>query len=138
MTSGRHRAVDGLEGVFGENAIVTDTLDLEQATVGRKADLAQFRKILQAFTDGKIVGVVDRGLGTQRTIFFMILLDAGVFVIDVQGGSDVLRDDAGAKPAGRAICDLAVEDQLNFRPRSRFSRITFSKNKRPWAGRSST
>ena len=84
MTSGSHRAVDGLEGVFGENAIVTDTLDVEQATVGRKADLPQFGKILQAFADSKIVGVVDRGLGTQRAIFFMILLDAGVLVIDVE------------------------------------------------------
>ena len=54
-------------------------------------------RLVQAFADSKIVGVVDCGLGTQRAIFFMTLLDAGVFVIDVQGGSDVLRDDAGAK-----------------------------------------
>jgi hypothetical protein len=55
LTSGGHRAVDSLEGVFGENTIMIDTLGLEQATVGRKADLAQFRKILQAFADSKIV-----------------------------------------------------------------------------------
>ena len=60
------------------------TLDLEQATVGRKADLAQFREILQAFADGKIAGVVDRSLGTQRGIFLAILLDACVFAIDVR------------------------------------------------------
>jgi hypothetical protein len=56
------------------------------ATVGRKADLAQLREILQALADSKIVGAVDCGLGAQRAIFFVILLDARVFVVDVQRG----------------------------------------------------
>ena len=47
LASGEDRAVDSLEGVFGENAIVTDTLDLEQATVDRKADLAQFQEMIR-------------------------------------------------------------------------------------------
>jgi len=48
LASVDNRAVDSQDGVFGENTIVTDTLDLEQATVGRKADLTQLREILQA------------------------------------------------------------------------------------------
>jgi hypothetical protein len=126
-------AVDGQDGVFGENTVVTDTLDLEQATVGRKADLAQLREILQALADSKIVGVVDCGLGAQRAIFFVILLDACVFVVDVQRGGDILSDDAGVEPARRAVCHSAIEDQLDLVWPSKCS-----KNRRPWTGRSST
>ena len=44
----------------------------------------------------------------------MVLLDPGVFVIDVQGRCYVLGQDAGPKPSRCLAGDLAVEDQLDF------------------------
>jgi hypothetical protein len=44
----------------------------------------------------------------------VVLLDPGVFVIDVQGRSYVLRQDAGPEPPRRLAGDLAIEDQLDF------------------------
>lgn len=44
----------------------------------------------------------------------MILLDAGILVVDVQGGGDVLRPDPGTEPSRRPAGDLAPEDQLHF------------------------
>ena len=39
----RDRSLHVLEGGFADEAVVTDALDVEQTSVGRKADLAQFR-----------------------------------------------------------------------------------------------
>jgi len=41
----RHWAVDGLKGIFRQDAIMADVLDIEQAAVGRKTDFAQLRQI---------------------------------------------------------------------------------------------
>ena len=40
----RDRAVDALKGIFRQDAIMTDVLDIEQAAVGRKTDFAQLRR----------------------------------------------------------------------------------------------
>ena len=91
------------------------TLDVEQPSIGHKADLAQLRQIVQALADAEVIGVVDRSLGTQGPIFLVILLlDARVLVVHVQGRSDVLGEDKGAKPPRGAAIDLAVEDQLDL------------------------
>src|SRR6266481_729015 len=71
--------------------------DFEQPAIGRKADLAQLRQVVQALADAEVVAVVDGRLGTQGPIFLVILLDPRVLVIDVQGRGDVLGDDAGAQ-----------------------------------------
>lgn len=44
----------------------------------------------------------------------MILLDAGVLVVDVQRGRDTLGEDAGAHASRGAAGDAAIEDQLNL------------------------
>jgi hypothetical protein len=44
----------------------------------------------------------------------VVLLDPAVLVIDVQGRSDVLCDDAGAERSRRPAADPAVEDQPHF------------------------
>jgi hypothetical protein len=44
----------------------------------------------------------------------VVLLDPGVLVVDVQGRSDVLCDDAGAERSRRPAADPAVEDQPYF------------------------
>ncbi len=90
---------------------MAQTFDFEQPAIGRKADLAQLRQVVQALADTEVVAVVDGRLGPQGPTFLVVLFDPRVLVIDVQGRSDVLGDDAGAElprcPAG----DGAVEDQ---------------------------
>ena len=93
---------------------MAQTLDVEQPSIGRKADLAQLRQIVQALADAEVVGIVDRRLGAQGPILLVILLDARALVVDVQGRSDVLGDDTGAKSPRRLTADLAVEDQLHL------------------------
>jgi hypothetical protein len=48
LAPGRHRAIDGSESIFAEHAIVAQALDFDQSAVGRKADLAQLWKVMQA------------------------------------------------------------------------------------------
>jgi len=104
--------IELLESLLGENAVVGDGLDLQEATVGRKADLPKSRQVPQAFPDIEILGVVDRRLGAQRLAFFVVLLDAGALVVDVQGWNDAIGDDTGPETAGCGFGHSAVEDEL--------------------------
>src|SRR6266576_6583458 len=74
--TGCDRAVDGLDGVFRQHAVMTDALDLEQAAVGRKTDFAQFRQIAQTLADAEIIAVVDGRFDAQSPVFFVALFDA--------------------------------------------------------------
>ena len=114
LAAGRDRAVDALKGIFRQDAIMTDMLDIEQAAVGRKTDFAQLRQIKQTPADAEIVAVIDGGFGAQGAVFLVVLLDPGVFVLDVQGRCYVLGQDAGPKPSRCLAVDLAIEDQLDF------------------------
>ena len=71
MPTVRNRTIDGLERILRQHAIVAEVLDLEQAAIGRKADLAQFRQVAQAFADAEIIGVVDSRLGAQSAVFLV-------------------------------------------------------------------
>src|SRR3954454_9629291 len=79
--------------------IQAESLDAEQAPVGGEADLAQRAQIGQPFADPEVPGVVDRGLGAQRSSFLVVLLDRGVLVVDVQARGDALGDHPSAEPA---------------------------------------
>ena len=103
-----------LEGCFADEAVVTDALDVEQTSVGGKADVAQFGKIVDASADGEVASVVDGCLGSKSLSFLVVLLDAVLLVVDVQRGHDALCDDAGAELAGGAAGDLALEDQADL------------------------
>jgi hypothetical protein len=48
---------------------VAQTLEVEQAAIGGKADLAQRGQVGQAFGDVEVVGVADRGLGPEGAAF---------------------------------------------------------------------
>ena len=83
------------------------------------------------------------GLGSHRSPLFVVLLDLGVLVVDVQRRRDALGGDPGAEPARgfvfAAVEDSAVEDQADVigRPMSRLSCSTCSKRIWPDTGRSS-
>src|SRR3954463_5944243 len=59
------RSLQVLERCFADEAIVADALDVEQTSVGRKADLAQFREIFDASGDVEVAGVVDGRFGSK-------------------------------------------------------------------------
>src|SRR5215475_4606492 len=54
-----------LECSFADEAIMADALDVEQTSVGCKADLAQLSKILDTAADTKVACVVDGRFGSQ-------------------------------------------------------------------------
>lgn len=76
--------LDSSERGFADRAVVTDTLDVEETSVGGEADLPQSGKVLQSFADLEVAGVVDDGFGPERSSLLVILLDAGFLVVDVQ------------------------------------------------------
>ena len=87
--AGRDRAVDGLESILPEDAVVAPALAFEEPAIGCK--VAQFGKIVQALSDPEVIGVVDGGPSAQGAIFLLTLLDARVLVIDVQGRGHTVR-----------------------------------------------
>ena len=91
-----------LEGGFADEAIVTDALDVEQTSVGRKADLTQFLKIFDASADGEVAGVVDRRLRSESLSFLVVLLDTRFLVVDVQRRHHTVGDDADPMPLSSA------------------------------------
>ena len=50
----------------------------------------------------KIVGIVDGGFGPERLTLFVVLLDPGLFVVDMERGDDAVGDHTGVELAGRA------------------------------------
>src|SRR6201988_2481114 len=114
LAAGCHRSVDGLQSIFAEDAIVAQPLDLDQPLIGRKSDRAQLCKIVQAFADAEVVSVVYGRLGPQGSVFLVVLLDARVLVIDIQGWGDILRDHSGAKAGSRMARDPAIEDEFDL------------------------
>ena len=90
---------------------MAESLDAQQASVGREADLPQRGQVGQPFPDGEVVGVVDRGLSAQRPPVFVVLLDPAVLVVDVQARDDGVGDDPGAEPSRGVAPDLPAEDQ---------------------------
>src|SRR6201993_2277528 len=114
LVAGCHRSVDGLQSIFAEDAVVAQSLDLDEPLIGRKSDRAQLRKIVQAFSNAEVVSVVDGRLGPQGPVFLVVLLDARVLVIDVQGWGDLLRDHPGAKAGFRRARYPAIEDEFDL------------------------
>jgi len=108
------RSLHVLEGGFADEAIVTDALDVKQTSVGRKADLAQLLEIFDASADGEVAGVVDRRFGSKCLSLLVVLLDAGLLVVDVQRRHHAVGDDACAEWPRCAAVHLAVEHQAHL------------------------
>src|ERR1700757_5215621 len=83
-------------------------------SISRKSDCAQLCKIVKAFADAEVVSVVDGRLCPQGATFLVVLLDARVLVIDVQGWGDILRDHPGAKAGSRMAWYPAIEDEFDL------------------------
>ena len=69
---------------------------------------------MQAFADAEVVSVVDGRLGPRGPVFLVVLLDARVLVVDVQGWGDILRDHPGAKAVSRMARYPAMEDEFDL------------------------
>ncbi len=75
---------DVVERGFADGRVVADSLDVEETSVGVEADLPECGQVVQPFADAEVAGVVDGGLGPERDTFFVILLHAGRFELDMQ------------------------------------------------------
>jgi len=53
------RALQVLEGILAQGAVVTDLLDLEQPPIGGEADAAPCRQVVQQAPDAEVVAVVE-------------------------------------------------------------------------------
>jgi hypothetical protein len=73
-----------LKGLLGEKAVMADVFDLKQTAVGLKADFPQCGQVAQVLADIKVAGVVDGGFGPQSAAFFVVLLDARSFVVNME------------------------------------------------------
>ena len=105
------RLGDLIEHPFGQEAVLADGLDLEQPTVGGKADGPQGGQVGEVPSEPEVAGVIDRGLGAQGPAFLEVLLDLGGFIADVQRGDNPLGNNAGMESPQRALGNPPVEDQ---------------------------
>jgi len=101
-----------IKGILTDEAIVGDLLDVQQTSIGSKADLPQSGQILQALADGEIARVVDGRLGAECASFFVILLDPRVLVIDVQGRNDAFGNDSRPEAARRSSTHFTIKNKL--------------------------
>ena len=108
------RPGDASERGFADRAVVTDPLDVQETSVGLKADFPQGGEVRQSSADLEVVRVVDGRLRPERAPFCGVLLDAGVFVIDVAGGRDTLGDHPGPKAPRRLLPHPPSEDELDL------------------------
>lgn len=79
------------------SAVLGLAFEGELATVDVPPDGAQRVEVVEQLADAKVGGVVDRGLGAQRTITFPTLLAASVAVTDLQRGIDVGAEDTDSE-----------------------------------------
>ncbi len=105
---------DGVKVVVADPAVVAQMFDVQETSVGGKADLPQRGQIGESPTDFKVVRVVDRRFGPERLTFFVVLLDLGLFVVDVERGDHAVGEDAGAELARGPAGDAAIENQLHL------------------------
>jgi hypothetical protein len=50
------------KAVLADEAIVADSLDVEQTSIGSKADLPECGKVVKPFSDVEVTAVVNRSL----------------------------------------------------------------------------
>ena len=68
LTVTLNRLHDLLVGLLANEVVVSDGLDVEETSIGLKADLRQRGEVLQSFADSEVAGVVDGGFSTQGAV----------------------------------------------------------------------
>jgi len=68
------RVGDLVQGDGAGDRVVVESLDAQQASIGGEADLPQLGQVSQPLADPEVPGVVDGGLGTQRSPFLWCCL----------------------------------------------------------------
>ena len=91
-------ALQAVEGLRFERAVMTDAFDREQGAVDLIAEGAQVRKLVEGFPEIEVVGIVDGEFGAKAPTFFEVLLEMGVLVVDVQTRLDAVGNDPCAIP----------------------------------------
>lgn len=122
LTRNGLRLIDLLKGLFSQKAIMAEGLDVQKTSVGlrsdcslqSKADEPQSGQVFQPFANVEVTGIVDGGFGAQSTTFLMVLLEARMFVIDMQSRGHAFGDNASAKAAWSAPDDATFEDELDL------------------------
>src|SRR3972149_118686 len=71
----RDRLGDAGERGFSNRAVVADSLDVQETSVGLKADLPQGGEVRQPLADLEVPRVVDRRLRPERAPLLVVLLD---------------------------------------------------------------
>lgn len=87
---------------------------VQETPVNVATYLLQVVEVVQALVDVKVTRVINRGLGPQGVNFFEVLLDLGMFVLNIEAGQDPVLDNACSKPAGCVFPDMFAEDQLHM------------------------
>ena len=78
------RLLEIIEDCGSELAVIAETLDAQQASIGGVTQLFELIKVVQPSADIEVVAIVDGSLGAQRAPFLVVLLDARVLIVDVQ------------------------------------------------------
>jgi len=108
------RAGDLAKLLFSHSAIMADSLDVQETSVGRKAHYPQGGQVVQPLADAKVPGVVDGGLGAESAALLVILLNAGALIVQVERGGDTLGDHPGPELPRGSLSHPAGKDQLHL------------------------
>src|ERR1700692_908146 len=93
---------------------MTESLDVEQTSVGCETDGSQLVQVFKAPSDLELARIVDGRLGAKRLTFLVVLLDPAPLVIDMQRGGYAVGDDPRAEATRGVAHDPAVEHQADL------------------------
>src|SRR6185369_5194692 len=108
------RQDDFFDGAGGDGAVLGYAFDGQEAVVDVASDGAEVGEVADVAADAEVVGIVERGLGAERPLELEVLLDAGALVVEAEAGVYAVGDDAGPEASGRALGDLALEQELHL------------------------
>src|SRR6266566_4238423 len=101
------------EGVLSQTTVVAQSLDVQETSVGFKADLPESGKMNEPLGNSKVEGIVGGELGAKAPALLVVLLHRRALVIDMKGGDDARGDDTGTETTWGGTDDPAAEDELN-------------------------
>jgi hypothetical protein len=102
--------------IFADCAVMADALDVEETSIGFKADLPECGKVPQPLSDVEVAGVVDRRFSSKGSPFLVVLLDPGVLVVDMQRRVDAFGNDARPEAPRGPTSPAAMERSQAIRP----------------------